>query len=143
MVNLKDCRNLEERMFYLGSHCKPLPSEPAPINREYFNVGLIVYSETIEMRGLKRIIDYAKSQINSDSKTNDEMKELAENTFERITNKYENICSKLSDITLPLISKSPVVAHIRSWVDNNYKIIKDLDMKQLLEKYDSTKINTS
>jgi len=137
MVETRDCRTLEERMFNLGTNCEPLPKEPEPINRTYYNLGLMIYSKTQDMRELKKIIDLGTNQIKQLSKQNQMYKEIVDETFIKITKIYINICEILCDESVPKISKSKVLDHTKHWVDLNYDLIKNLNLKKFNDKYES------
>ena len=139
MVKIEDCKTLEERMFYLGSSCEPLPKEPEPINREYYNLGLEVYSKVQDMRAYTPLIDLATKNINKSSRNKNlvnTMKKFVDNIYNNtITTNYNDICSMMSVESAPLIAGSKVAEHIKSWVDMNYGLINKLHLAQFNEAY--------
>ena len=137
MVDIKDCKSLEERMFYLGSHCESLPLEPEPLNREYYNLGLETYFKTQEMRELKKIIDLNTALIKPQSKSNQICKETVDKTFTNIIGLYKTICENLSDESVPILAKSKVLEDIRFWVNMNYDLITKISIREFNQIYDS------
>ena len=117
-------------MFYLGSHCQPLPAEPEPLNREYFNIGLKVYSNVHEIRNLKSKIRLSTSQISDKQENNDNWKKFAYETFDDITKIYQSSCKMLSSI--PDIAQSKAMIQIKAWVAMNYYNVEKIDLHLFL-----------
>lgn len=116
MVKTTDNMGLEEKMFYLGSNCKPLPLEPEKINRAYYNKGINIYSGIMEMRSLKGMIELGVKDNN--------YKDVAKQNFTKIQKIYENVCETISEITESPIANSETVDQIKSWAHTNYILIE-------------------
>jgi hypothetical protein len=127
MVELNEYKNLEEKMFYLGSRCKPLPEDPEQINRKYYNLGIEAYSTVMGIRHSHDQIDFISIDWNHPNNKK-ELQTIILSQLNTIKNQtaveYNKIINNLSDENIPEIKDSKIVTEIRDWIDINYKLLE-------------------